>query len=340
MRAGRRREHKEALMNCKLAAAALVCAATFGSGAAAVAQGAAQAFPSKAITVVIPATPGGAIDLTARVVGPKLTDAWGKPVVVENKAGATGVIGTDFIAKAPPDGYTLVLVASSHAINPSMFKKLPYDTVKSFEPVVLTHVLPLMLVVHPSVPAKNVQELIAYGKANPGKLTFASSGPGGAPHMSGELFKSMAGLDMLHVPYKGSTAAHSDLLGGRVLVMFDTVSAINPHVKSGALRALAVTTAKRSAAAPEVPTMAEAGLKGYQTSTWGGILAPAGTPKDVVAKLNAEINKALAMPDVRQRMLDAGIEPAGGTPQQFAAFIESEMAKWGKVAKVAGIQPE
>ena len=324
----------------KSAAVAGLAAVIFTAAGGALAQGAAASFPSKSITIVIPATPGGAIDLTARVIGPKLTDAWGKPVVVENKAGATGIIGTEFIAKAAPDGQTLVLVASSHAINPSMFKKLPYDTVKSFEPVVLTHVLPLMLVVHPSLPVKNVQELIAYAKANPGKLSFASSGPGGAPHMSGELFKSMAGLDMIHVPYKGSTAAHSDLLAGRVSMMFDTVSAISPHVKSGALRALAVTTAKRSAAMPDVPTMAEAGMKGYETSTWGGILAPAGTPKDVVAKLNAEINKALAAQDVRQRMLDAGIEPAGGTPQQFTAFIQSEMAKWAKVAKTAGIQPE
>jgi tripartite-type tricarboxylate transporter receptor subunit TctC len=321
-------------------AALALSAANLTLAGGALAQGAAQTFPSRGITIVIPATPGGAIDLTARVMGPKLTDAWGKPVVVENKAGATGIIGTEFIAKAAPDGYTLVLVASSHAINPSMFKKLPYDTVKSFDPVVLTHVLPLMLVVHPSLPVKNVQELIAYGKANPGKLSFASSGPGGAPHMSGELFKSMAGIDMLHVPYKGSTAAHADLLSGRTSLMFDTVTAINPHVKSGAVRALAVTTAKRSAAAPDVPTMAEAGLKGYETSTWGGVLAPAGTPKDVVDKLNAEMNKALAAPDVRSRMLDAGIEPAGGTPQQFAAFIQSEMVKWGKVAKTAGIQPE
>jgi tripartite-type tricarboxylate transporter receptor subunit TctC len=328
-------------VNLKSAAVAGLAAVSFAAAGGALAQGApAASFPSKAITIVIPATPGGAIDLTARVIGPKLTDAWGKPVLVENKAGATGIIGTEFIAKAAPDGQTLVLVASSHAINPSMFKKLPYDTVKSFEPVVLTHVLPLMLVVHPSLPVKNVQALIAYAKANPGKLSFASSGPGGAPHMSGELFKSMAGLDLIHVPYKGSTAAHSDLLAGRVSLMFDTVSAISPHVKSGALRALAVTTTKRSAAMPDVPTMAEAGMKGYETSTWGGILAPAGTPKDVVVKLNGEVNKALAAPDVRQRMLDAGIEPAGGTPQQFAAFIEAEMAKWAKVAKTAGIQPE
>jgi tripartite-type tricarboxylate transporter receptor subunit TctC len=197
-----------------------------------------------------------------------------------------------------------------------------------------------MLVVSPAIPAKNVRELIAYAKANPGKLSFASSGAGGAPHMSGELFNTMAALDMVHVPYKGSTAAHADLLSGRTALMFDTVAAIKGHVQSGAVRALAVTTAKRSAAAPEVPTMAEAGLAGYETSTWGGVLAPAGTPRDVVGRLNAEINKALAAPDVRERMLGAGIEPAGGTPQQFAEFIRSEMAKWGNVAKAAGIQPE
>jgi tripartite-type tricarboxylate transporter receptor subunit TctC len=303
------------------------------------AQGA-EAFPTKPITIIVPATAGGAIDITARLIGQKLTEAWGKAVVIENRSGATGTIGTDAVAKAAPDGHTLVLVASSHAINPSMFSKLPYDTVKGFEPVILTHVVPLMLVVTPSLPAKTVAELVSYGKANPGQLTFASSGPGGAPHMSGELFRSMAGIDMLHVPYKGSTAAHADLLSGRTSLMFDTVAAINPQVKAGSVRALAVTTAKRSSAAPDVPTMAEAGLKGYETSTWGGILAPAGTPKDIVAKLNAEMNKALASPDVRQKLLGSGIEPAGGTPQQFAEFIQAEMVKWGNVAKVAGIQPE
>ena len=327
-------------MPLKSCAVSLACAALAGVAAHALAQGAAQSFPAKSITIVVPATPGGAIDLTARLVGQKMTDAWGKPVVVDNKGGATGMIGTDIVAKAAPDGHLLGLVASSHAINPSMYKKLPFDTVKSFEPVVLTHVVPLMLVVTPSIPAKNVQELIAYAKANPGKLTFASSGSGGAPHMSGELFKSMAGLDLVHVPYKGSTAAHADLLSGRTSMMFDTVAAINPHVKSGAVRALAVTTAKRAAIAPDVPTMAEAGMKGYETSTWGGVLAPAGTPKDVVAKLNAEINKALAASDVREKMLASGIEPNGGTPQQFADFIQSEMVKWAKVAQIAGIQPE
>jgi tripartite-type tricarboxylate transporter receptor subunit TctC len=300
----------------------------------------ASSFPTKPITIIVPASPGGAIDITARLIGQKLTEAWGKSVVIENKGGATGTIGTDAVAKAAPDGYTLALVASSHAINPSMFKKLPYDTVKGFEPVILTHIVPLMLVVNNAVPAKTVMELVAYGKAKPGELTFASSGPGGAPHMSGELFASMTGVQMLHIPYKGSTAAHADLLSGRTLLMFDTVAAINPHVKAGSLRALAVTTSKRSAAAPDVPTMAEAGIVGYETSTWGGILAPAGTPKDVVAKLNAEMNKALASPDVRQKMLASGIEPGGGSPQDFADFIQSEMVKWSRVAKAANIQPE
>ena len=234
----------------------------------------AQTFPAKQITIVVPASPGGAIDLAARLIGQKLTDAWGQSVVIDNKTGATGIVGTEAVFKAAPDGHTLALVASSHAINPSMMKKLPYDTQKGFEPVVLTHVVPLMLVVSNNVPAKTARELAAYGKANPGKLSFASSGSGGAPHFSGELFKTMAGLDMIHVPYKGSTLAHPDLISGRVSLMFDTVAAINPQVKADKVRALAVTTAKRASVAPNVPTMAEAGFPDYQTSTWGGVLAP------------------------------------------------------------------
>jgi tripartite-type tricarboxylate transporter receptor subunit TctC len=313
-------------------AVAFSCDVSFAQGAA--------GFPSKSIMIVVPASPGGAIDLVARLSGQKMTDLWGKPVVIENKGGATGAIGTEFVARAPPDGHTLALVASSHAINPSMFKKLPYDTVRSFEPVVLTHVVPLMLVISPAIPAKNLKELIAYAKANPGKLSFASSGAGGAPHMSGELFASMAGVEMTHIPYKGSTAAHPDLISGRTSMMFDTVAAIMPHVKSGAVRAIAVTTTKRASIAPDVPTMAEAGLPGYETSTWGGVLAPAGTPKDIVAKLNAEFNRDLNLPDVHKKLSDSGIEPAGGTPQQFADFIHSEMQKWAKVAKDAHIEPE
>ncbi len=300
----------------------------------------AQNFPTKPMTIVVPASPGGAIDLAARLIGQKFTEAWGQPVVIENKTGATGVIGTDFVAKSAPDGHVLALVASSHAINPSMFKKLPFDTVKSFEPVVQTHTVPLVLVVAPDSPFKTMQDVIAFGKKNPGQLSFASSGNGGAPHFSGELFKSMAGIDMQHIPYKGSTLAHPDLMSGRVSIMFDTLAATSAHLKGGKLRALAVTTPKRLPALPDVPTVAEAGLPGYETSTWGGLLAPAGTPKATVAKLAAETTRILALPDVRERMLAAGVEPVGGTPEQFTAFVGSEMVKWGKVAKAAGIEPE
>ncbi|MBS0455161.1 MAG: tripartite tricarboxylate transporter substrate binding protein [Proteobacteria bacterium] len=300
----------------------------------------AQSFPSKPMTIVVPASPGGAIDLAARLIGQKMSESWGQPVVIDNRTGATGIIGTDFVAKAAPDGHTLALVASSHAINPVMVRKLPFDTLKSFEPVVQTHAVPLVLVVAPSFPAKNLKELIAYGKANPGKLSFASSGSGGAPHFSGELFKSMTGIDMVHVPYKGSTLAHPDLMSGRVSLMFDTLAAVGPQVKSGGMRALAVTTTRRVAMLPDVPTMAEAGLPGYETSTWGGLLAPAGTPKPVVARIAAETTRILALPDVKQRLMDAGVEPVGGTPEQFSAFIAQEMGKWAKVAKDAGIQPD
>lgn len=299
-----------------------------------------QSFPSRPITLIVPATPGGAIDITARLVGAKLQAAWGQPVSIENKGGAAGMLGSDFVAKAAPDGHTLALVASSHAINPSLYRKLPFDTVKGFEPVVQTHVVPLVLAINNELPAKTLPEFIAYAKAHKGQLSYGSSGNGGAPHMSAALFSSMTGSELVHVPYKGSTAAHPDLIAGRVALMFDTVAAIAPQVKAGKVRGLAVTTARRSAALPELPTMAEAGLKGYETSTWGGLLAPAGTPKDVVAKLNAEVNKALAAPDVREKLLAAGIEPAGGTPQQFNEFIQAEMQRWAQVAKDAGVQPE
>ena len=261
-------------------------------------------------------------------------------MTVDNKAGATGIIGSDFVAKAAPDGYTLALVASSHAINPSMVKKLPFDTLKSFEPVALTHVVPLVLVTAPALPVKSVKELVAYGKAHPGELSFASSGSGGAPHFSGELFKSMAGIDMAHIPYKGSTLAHPDLISGRTSLMFDTVAAVNVQIKASRVQALAVTTAKRSSILPDVPTMAEAGMPGFETSTWGGLLAPAGTPKATVARLNTEVNRILALPDVRKTLQDAGIEPGSGTPRQFGDFIQTEMVKWAKVAKGANIQPE
>jgi tripartite-type tricarboxylate transporter receptor subunit TctC len=309
------------------------------AGACANAAAAADAYPNHPITIIVPASPGGAIDIVARLIAQKMTVSMGQSVVIQNKPGATGTIGEDYVAKSSPDGYTLVLTSSAHAINPTMFK-LPYDTVKSFAPVALTHSVPLMLVVTPSLPVKSVKELIAYGKAHPRELTFASSGPGGAPHFSGELFKTMAGIDMVHVPYKGSTAAHPDLTSGRVSMMFDTLAALHAPVSGKLVRPLAVTTTKRVASYPDIPTMAEAGLPGYDTSTWGGVLAPAGTPPAVVEKLNAEINKALSAPDVQKTLGVAGIESVTESPEYFARFIDAEMVKWAKVAKDANIHPE
>jgi tripartite-type tricarboxylate transporter receptor subunit TctC len=304
-------------------------------------QAAAQTYPSRTVKIVVPATPGGAIDLIARTLAEKLTASLGQPVVVENKPGASNNLGTDFVAKSPPDGYTLVIVASSHATNKHLFKALPYDPVKDFEPVVYTHVVPLLLAVHPSVPAKDVPELTAWLKANPGKATFATSGPGSSLHMAAELYMSMTGTKMQQVPYKGSSAAHPDLLAGRTTMIFDTITAIRGHVKSGAVRGLAVTTLKRSSSMPELPAISEApGMAGYDASTWGGILAPAGTPKDAVARLNAAINAALRQEDVRSRLGGAGIEIQGGTPEQFGDVIKAEIEKWGRIVREAGIQPE
>jgi len=300
----------------------------------------AQTYPTRPVKIVVPATPGGAIDLIARALADKLTGSLGQPVVVENKPGAANNLGTDFVAKSPPDGYTLVIVASSHATNKWLYKDLPYDPVKDFAPVVYTHVVPLLLAVHPSVPAKNVQELTAWVRANPDKAIYASSGSGSSLHMAAELYMSMTGTKMHHVPYKGSSAAHPDLLAGRTAMIFDTITAIRGHVKAGTLRGLAVTTAKRASSMPELPTIAESGLPGYDAATWGGILAPAGTPKPVVAKLNGASNTALTQEDVRAKLGGAGIEIQGGTPEEFGAVIKTEIEKWGRIVKQAGIQPE
>lgn len=295
-----------------------------------------QPWPVHPIRIVVPATPGGAIDLAARVIGAKLTDSLGQPVLVENRPGAAGIAGSELVAKAPPDGYTLGLVASSHAINVALYPKLPYDTAKDFTPVALTHVVPLVLAVNNAVPAQNVRAFIAWLKAHPDQASYASSGNGGAPHLSAELFKSMTGTTMTHIPYKGSTAAHPDLISGRVQAMFDTVVAIGPQIKSGKVRALGVTTARRSDVMPEVPTLAESGVPGYDTSTWGGLVAPAGTPKAIVDRLNAEVNRILRLPDVRARLLAAGCEPGSGSADDFARFIAAESTKWGAVIKASG----
>src|SRR5256886_6941740 len=301
---------------------------------------AAQTWPARPVKIVVPATTGGAIDLIARSLAEKMSGSIGQPVIVENKPGAANNLGTDFVAKSPPDGYTLLIIASSHATNKWLYKDLPYDPVKDFAPVVYTHVVPLLLAVHPSVPAKNVQELTTWVKANPDKAIYASSGPGSSLHMAAELYMQMTGTKMQHVPYKGSSAAHPDLLAGRTAMIFDTITAIRGHVKAGTLRGIAVTTLKRASSMPELPTIAESGLPGYDAATWGGILAPAGTPKPIVAKLNGAINSALKQDDVRARLMGAGIEIQGGTPEEFGAVIRAEIEKWGRIVKEAGIQPE
>ena len=301
---------------------------------------AAQAYPTRPIKIIVPAPPGGAIDVIARVVGDKIGASMGQPVIVENKPGASNNLGTEILAKSTPDGYTIGIVGGSHNINKFLFKNLGWDPEKSFEPIVYTHEVPLIFAIAPQIPAKTLPEFIAWMKANPNEAKVATSGRGSAQEMAAEMFRMASGADMLLVPYKGSSAAHPDLLAGRTALYIDTISAIQSQVKAGNVRAVAVSTRKRSASLPDVPTADEQGLKGYDANTNGGFLAPAGTPKAIVAKLNAEINAALKLPDVRAKLEAVGIEIQGGTPQEYAALIRSDLAKWGKVVKEAGIPSE
>jgi tripartite-type tricarboxylate transporter receptor subunit TctC len=297
----------------------------------------AQAYPSKPIRLVVGVPPGGATDAVARIVGQKLSEQMGQPFIIENKGGAGGNIGAEAVAKSPPDGYTLFLaVIGTMAINQSLYKDMPFDTLRDFAPISQLTSMPQMLIVHPSVPAKSVRELIAYAKANPGKLSFASGGNGTATHLAGELFKSSAGIDMVHVPYKGNGPAMTDLVGGRVSAMFDQVASGLPQVKGGKLVALGVTTAKRSPAAPEIPAIAESGLAGYDVTTWHGLVAPAGTPPEIVNRLQAEVVKALASADVREKFAANGIDPVSSTPQAFGEFMKGEITKWSATVKASG----
>lgn len=309
------------------------------AAAAAAAQPAAN-YPNKPIRIIVPQSAGGSTDLTARLVAQKLADALGQTVVVDNRPGAGSIIGTDIVAKALPDGYTLLVVASSITLNPSLHKKLPFDPIRDLAPITQLSAFPNMLVVHPTVPVKSVQELIAFAKSRPGQINYGSSGAGTGTHLSAELFKSMTGVDMVHVPYKGGGPAVVALLGGQVQLNFATIPSVLPHVRTGKLRAVAVTTLKRSPAAPEVPTIAESGVPGYDHGPWNGMLAPAKTPKAIIARLNAEVARIVHMPEAKAVLVHEGAEPVGNTPEEFAAVIRTETVKWAKVIKTAGIKPE
>jgi tripartite-type tricarboxylate transporter receptor subunit TctC len=298
----------------------------------------AQAYPTRSIRLVVPYVPGGGVDFVGRLVAQKLADAWGSAVFVENKPGGGTNIGSEFVARSAPDGYTLLVAGVPNSANMALYQKLPYDTVKDFAPVILIDTAPNILAVHPSVPAKSVKELIALAKVKRGALTYASAGIGSSNHLSGELFRTMAGIDIVHIPYKGGGAAITDLLAGQVSMYFGTTPSTLPFVQSGKLRALGVTTAKRTVAAPDLPTIAEAGLPGYEQSAWHGLLAPAGTPDAVVAKLNAEVNRLVRSPDAVERFKVQGFEVIGGSPADFAAFIRQDVAKYAKLVKTAGIR--
>jgi tripartite-type tricarboxylate transporter receptor subunit TctC len=299
-----------------------------------------QAYPAKPIRLILPFPPGGSTDIVARLIGQKLTESWGQPVLIENRPGAGGNIAAETAARAAPDGYTLFQVNVANAIGATLYPKLPYDLITSFAPVIQLATTPYVLLAHPTVPAKNTAELIALAKARPGQLNYASAGGGSATHLSGELLKSMAGVNIVHVPYKGTGPAVTALLSGEVDLYFATVPAALPLVETKKLRALGVTSARRSPLMRDVPAIAEAGLKGYETSTWHGILAPAATPADIVVKLNAEIARTLAQPAVRERLVGQGLDPVGGTPEQFGAYLKTEISKWAVVVKASGARPE
>ena len=298
----------------------------------------ADGYPTKPVKFIVPFPPGGPVDTTARAFAQKLTEYWGQTAIVENRAGAGGIVGAEAAVNSPADGYTVFVCSIHHSVLPSLNPKLTYDIEKDFAPVTFAAKFPIILVAHQSVPVKNVPELIAYAKKNPGKLSFSSSGNGGGTHLAGELFKMMAGVDMLHVPYKGSAPAMSDLLGGQVQLMFADAPSALPHIKSGRLRALGVGNPKRSALAPDIPTIAESGLNGYESYSWAGVVVPAAVPKEIVAKLNADIVKALSDPGVKQRLLDAGAEANPGTPEEFRKFLRSEIVKYTKVVKDANVK--
>ncbi len=318
---------------------AVLCAlACCGTTAAVAAE---AAFPVRPVRFIVPFAPGGSTDTLARTLAQRLSDAFGQQVVVDNRAGGNGNIGTEIVARAVPDGHTIVLgYIANLGIGPSLYASLPFDPLKDFAPVTLLAVSPNILVAHPAVPVKTVKELIAYTRANPQKVNYASAAVASLGHLAGELLNSSAGIRMQHVPYKGSGQAVIDLLAGQVQIMFSGMSSVMPHIRAGKLRPLAVTGAQRSAATPDVPTIAESGYPGFEASAWYGVLAPAGTPKPVVARLNGEILRALKIPEVRERLENVGFEIVGGTPEAFGIYMKNEIAKWAKVVKASGVRAE
>ena len=298
-------------------------------------------YPDKPVKIIVPYPPGGTTDILARVIAQRLGERLKQSFIVENRGGASGAIGTQAVAKSPADGYTLCMgTIGTHGINSALFKNLPYDAVKDFAPITIVGITPNVLTVHPSVPAKNLQELLALARAKPGTLNFGSTSPGGSPHMAGELFKTMANIDIAHIPYKGAGPMLIDLIGGQIQMGFDNMPSSIGHIRSGKLRAIAVTTTKRWPGAPDVPTMAESGLPGYEVSAWFGLLAPAGTPKPVVDLLYKNISDILKQPDMVKQLFELGAEPGGNTPEAFARYIAADVEKWTRVVAATGVKVE
>lgn len=301
----------------------------------------AQGYPAKPVRLLVGFPPGGPVDTVARIFAPKLHEGLAQPVLIDNRPGAAAIIAADLVAKAPPDGYTLgVITASVLTVHPHLYPKLPFQPMRDFAPISILATAPLVLAVHPSLPARSIKELVALAKARPGALNYASSGGGGAPHLAGELFKSMARVDIAHIPYKGIPPALTDVVSGQVSILFSNTVSVLPHVQAGKLRALGVTTSKRALAAPNVPTIAEAGLPGFETSTWQALMAPTGTPAAVLARLHAEAARAAKQEDVKERLMRDGSEAVGNAPGELAELIKSETLRWGRLVKEAGIRVE
>ena len=301
---------------------------------------AAQAYPAKPVRWIVPYPPGGSTDVIARTAGRKLAEAWGVQVIIDNRPGASGMIGTDIVAKSAPDGYTLASVASSHVLHPSLYRQVPFNTINDFTQVILLVRSPNLMCVHPSLPVRSIQELVALARARPGTIAYGVGGLGSSNHLGGEMFKSLAKINIIPSPYKGSAPAAMDAIGGQIPMLIQTITSAGPYVKGGKLRALAVTSQKRFAGFADVPTVAESGFPGFDSFEWWGLLGPAGLPKDVLAKLNADIDRVMNLADVQARFAEIGTSYIGGTPEQAGAFYRAEMAKWSKVAQAAGLKPE